>query len=428
MNSLTAPKASWHPIKKFLFRFFFLYFFLYCFPFPFDGFDFTTPIARPYYNFIDWLVPGVGEKLFHIHAEVAFPLFDKVDDSGYGLVFLYMNIILSATGTVIWSFADRKRKNYDKLNEWLRLYLRYFLAAYLFGYGFVKVFPSQFQAITASRLTMTVGDQSPMLLAWNFMGYSAALMKLNGIVEVIAGLLLLFRRTTTIGAIISSCTFGFIVLMDFCFNVPVRLLASHLLFMSVFLIFEDSRRLLNVFLLNRPAGAAVYAPLINHPLWRKVFFGLQIVFSISLLYSSIVKGLDAERSSGHNTAPVPLYGVYKTAYFIRNGDSIPPLETDSLRWKQLVIDGGSWNQSGIVQFSTDKKVYYNVQADTVKQILRMQSRSDTAQKYSLHYFMPDSDHILFKGLWEKDSIEVLMNKYDLNSFLLHKEKFKWIIN
>ena len=74
MDSLTAPKAVWHPAKKFLFRFFFIYFFLYCFPFPFDGFDFTTPIARPYYNFIDWLVPRIGEKLFHIHAEVAFPL------------------------------------------------------------------------------------------------------------------------------------------------------------------------------------------------------------------------------------------------------------------------------------------------------------------------------------------------------------------
>jgi hypothetical protein len=230
------------------------------------------------------------------------------------------------------------------------------------------------------------------------------------------------------GAIISSCTFGFIVLMDFCFNVPVRLLASHLLIMSVFLIFEDSRRLLNVFVLNRPAGAAVYEPLISHPLWRKVFFGLQVVLSISLLYSSIVKGLDAERSSGRNTPHVPLYGVYKTIYFIRNRDSIPPLETDSLRWKQLVIDGGSWNQSGIIQFSTDKKVYYNVLADTVKQILSMQSRSDTAQKYSFHYFMEDGDHILFKGLWGKDSIEVLMNKYDLNNFLLHKEKFKWITN
>ncbi len=428
MDSSTTS-AIWHPVKKFLFRFFFVYFFLYCFPFPFDAFDFTTPVAQPYYNFLDWLVPRIGEKWFHIHATTAFPLFDKVDDSGYGLVFLYMNLILSIIMALIWGIADHKRKNYEKLYQWLKLYLRYYLAAFLFGYGFVKVFPSQFQAITASRLTMLVGEQSPMLLAWNFMGYSTVLMRLNGIVEVLAGLLLLlFRRTTTIGAILASCTFGFIVVMDFCFNVPVRLLASHLLVMSIFLILEDRRKLLNVFLLNKPTAPTVYVSLINHPKWRKALLGLQALFIVSVLYSSIVKSLNAEKLYGQNRPHVPLYGVYNTAYFIRNRDTIPPLETDSLRWKQLVIDGGSWNQTGIIQFSTDKKSFYTAEADTVKQVLNIQSRSDTSEKYLLHYFMQDGDHILIKGLWKKDSIEVLMNKYDLNNYLLHKEKFKWITN
>src|SRR5687768_763130 len=219
MDPLTT---EWSPTKKFLFRFFFTYFFLYCFPFPLDAFDFTTPVAKPYYNSLDWLVPWVGEKWFGIHAEPAFPLFDKMDDSGYGLVFLYLNLIISAVVALAWSLADRRRKNYEKLYQWIRLYLRFYLAAFLFGYGFVKVFPSQFQAITASRLTQTVGDQSPMLLAWNFMGYSTVLMILNGLAEVLAGLFLFFRRTTTLGAILSACVFGFIVVLDFCFNVPVR--------------------------------------------------------------------------------------------------------------------------------------------------------------------------------------------------------------
>ena len=214
MDSSATISVVWHPAIKFLFRFCFVYFFLYCFPFPLDGFDFTTPVAKPYYHFFDWLVPLIGRKWFHLKAVITFPLFDKVDDSRYGLVFIYCTLIISASATIIWSYLDWKRKNYLNLNEWLKIYLRYFLAAYLFGYGFVKVFPSQFQEITASRLVMTVGDQSPMLLAWNFMGYSTTLMKLNGLVEVIAGLLLLFRRTTTIGAIAASFAFAFIVLMD----------------------------------------------------------------------------------------------------------------------------------------------------------------------------------------------------------------------
>src|SRR5206468_13028965 len=130
-----------------------------------------------------------------------------------------------------------------------------FLVSFLFGYGFVKVFPSQFQAIAASRLTMTVGDQSHMLLAWNFMGYSVVMQRLMGSLEVIAGFLLLFRRTTTLGAILSTAVFSFVVMMDFCFNVPVRLLSSHLLLISVLLVLTDGRRLMNVFVLNRPSSA-----------------------------------------------------------------------------------------------------------------------------------------------------------------------------
>ena len=422
-----ATETDWGFGKKCLFRFLFVYFSLYCFPFPLDAFQFLDPVAKPYYNFLDWLIPSVGEKWFHLRGHVAFPTFDKVDDSYYGLVFIYLNLIISLVVALMWSVLDRKRRNYEKLYQWLRLYLRYFLVAYLFGYGFIKVFPSQFQEITASRLTMTVGDQSPMLLAWNFMGYSTFLMKLNGWVEVSAGLLLLFRSTTTIGAILSACTFGFIVVMDFCFNVPVRLLASHLLIMSIFLTAGDRKRLLNVFVLNKPVPAAVYEPLIDHRIWRKLLSLLLVVLAVCLLYSTITKGIDAERSFGRKAPRISLYGVYNTVYFLRNNDTIPALETDSLRWKQLVIDGSSWNQWGVIHFSSDKRISYTLEADTVKDIISLQSKSDTTQKYLIHY-SPAKDQFLFKGIWNKDSIEVLMNKYDLNNYLLHKEKFEWITN
>ena len=428
MESLSFTNTSWHPAKKILFRFCLVYFFIYCFPFPLDAFEFTKPVVEPFYKFLDWFIISIAGKWFHLHAVASFPMFDKVDDSYYGLTFLYFDLIISLVATITWSLLDRERKNYEKLYQWLRLYLRYFLAAYLFGYGFVKVFPSQFQAITASRLTETVGEQSPMLLAWNFMGYSSVMMRLNGLAEVIAGWLLLFRRTTTIGAIISGCVFSFVVMMDFCFNVPVRLLSSHLLIISIFLVLKDGRKLLNVFFLNKPANVTVYLPLVKHPKSRKAFLVLQAVLAISILCSGILSGLEAEKEYGWNTnsKKVPLYGVYNAVYFIKNRDTISPVETDSIRWKQLVIDGGNWKQSGIIEFSTGKKLFCNLIVDTVKKTIRVQSQSDTVENYLLHYFTQKDNKILLKGTWEKDSIEVLMNKYDLNNYLLYKEKFTWI--
>jgi hypothetical protein len=396
-----SMEIYWSAARKFFFRFFFVYLFLYCFPFPFDSFDFTRPIAQPYYNFLDFIIPRIGESWFHLKAKTAFPMFDKVDDSYYGLVHLYIALIISIIAAIIWSITDRRQKNYETLYRWLRLYLRYFLAAYLFGYGFVKIFPSQFQPITAFRLTQTVGDQSPMLLAWNFMGYSSAFQRILGVTEVLAGIFLLVRRTTTIGAILSFAVFGFVMMMDFSFNVPVRLLSSHLLFISAFLFLGDGNRLLNIFFLNKPTVTTVEKSLFTHPLYSKIFSGLLAVLAVCLFYSQIIISKKSEREFGGKAPHDPLYGVYNTSYFIKNNDTIPPLETDSFRWKQLVIDGGSWNQRGTIKVSSDKRIVYNIETDTVKQILKISSLTDTTEKYSLNYIKPETAHLLIKGIWQK---------------------------
>jgi hypothetical protein len=121
-----------------------------------------------------------------------------------------------------------------------------------------------------------------------------------------------------------------------------------------------------------------------------------------------------------------LYGVYDTDYFLRNRDTIPASKTDSLRWKQLVIDGRAWNQSSVIKFNNDKRASYTTNADTAKRMLSIQSLTDTTKKYFFSYIVPDSTHIILKGRWNSDTLEVLMTKYDLNNYLLHREKFKWI--
>ena len=424
----TTPTAdnSWGFARKFLFCFLFVYLFLYCFPYPFDAFDFTKPIAKPYYDFLDYVIPQIGEHWFHLKAKTAFPFFDKFDDSYYGLVDLYITLIIAFVAAVIWSIFDRRRKNYETLYQWLRLYLRFFLVAYLFGYGFIKIFPSQFQEITAFRLSQTFGDQSPMLLAWNFMGYSSVFMRILGSTEVLAGILLLFRRTTTIGAILSFAVFGFVETMDFTFNVPVRLLSAHLLFISAFLFLDDWKRLLNTFLLNKPTEASAYKPLVSHSPGSKIFTGILVTLGVCMLVSQIIISRKSEREFGWKAQRNALYGVYNTTYFIRNNDTIPPVDTDSLRWKQLVIDGGTWSQFGAVKFCSDKRISYEMEVDTLKQLLRMKSFADTTEVYSFHFSKPDTNHILFKGVWKKDSLRILMSKYDLSNYKLHREKFTWI--
>jgi uncharacterized membrane protein YphA (DoxX/SURF4 family) len=426
MNSVDSTN-SWSIIQRAAFRFFFLYFLFYCFPFPFDSIILLKPIVQSYFNLLDFIVTSTGTHLLHVPVQVAFPGFDKVDDSYYGVTFLFIALSIALFGALIWSLLERRQTNYIHLKSWLQLYLRYFLAATLLGYGFAKFFPSQFQEVTASRLIMEVGEQTPMLLAWNFMGYSIAFTRITGVIEILAGLLLFFRRTTTMGALVATISFGFVALLDYCFNVPVKLFVSHLLLISLFLLLNDAKRLAAVLFLNNPVEAIAYPRLFKKERWRKGFVVFQAICIAGILYNSIVGSLHDARKWGRYAPRLPLYGIYQTNWFIRNQDTIPPLETDSLRWSQLVIDGGSWKQSGVIRFSNGRKTFYNISADTLKHTLQIQSLSDTRLTDTLRFATTSPGQLLVEGKWRSDSIKVYLSKRNLDNLPLLSDRF-YIVN
>ena len=115
----------------------------------------------------------------------------------------------------------------------------------------------------------------------------------------------------------------------------------------------------------------------------------------------------------------------KIEFFIKNNDTLPPVETDSFRWKRVVIDDDeNWKQSSIL-FSNDSSAYFSIKADTVNKMIQIKSARDTAVNYQFKYSEPDTSRILIKGMWKTDTIEVMMKKYDLNNYRLHRTKFKW---
>ena len=139
----------------------------------------------------------------------------------------------------------------------LRTYLRYVLALTMLGYGLHKAgfistqftmdgLPNEYQ------LNRTYGDSSPMGLLWTFMAASPAYTFFAGLGEVIGGLLLVFRRTTTLGGLVVSGVMLNVVMMNFCYDVPVKQFSIHLLMMAVFLLLPEFPRIANVLVWNRP--------------------------------------------------------------------------------------------------------------------------------------------------------------------------------
>jgi hypothetical protein len=77
----------------------------------------------------------------------------------------------------------------------------------MIGYGAAKVISSQFPPPTLDRLMQPYGDSSPMGLLWTFMGASEPYTMFVGFAEMISGILLFPRKTSTLGALMSVGVF-----------------------------------------------------------------------------------------------------------------------------------------------------------------------------------------------------------------------------
>jgi hypothetical protein len=267
------------------------------------------------------------------------------------------------------------------------------------------------------------GESSPMGLAWTFMGYSEGYNYFTGIAEILGGVLLFFRKTLTLGAIVTFVVMGNVMAINYCFDIPVKLLSTMLVVMALFLMAKDIQRLVNFFFLNKTAAPSdISRPHIRNKALR---ISLIVIKSLLLVYTLGMLGYQAASTFGEygDSAPrPPLYGIYNVETFVRNKDTIEPLQTDTVRWKQLIV---SRYRTGIKSMNDSLKTFA-FRPDTSNKKIEMFSWKDTTVKNHLVYLYPDKEHLVMQGTWKGDSIYVRMKIYDRSKFLLNSRPFSWV--
>jgi ABC-type multidrug transport system fused ATPase/permease subunit len=237
MKILTQEyKEQWNTSSKVLFRLLFTYFVLYIL------LAFLSPLFETPYRWI-------GKMVFGINYEY------EVSGNGSGdHTFAYITLFVNAVSTfvifIFWTLIDAKRKSYNKLLYWFLVFLRVVIVAAMLLYGFVKIFKLQFPSASLTHLLDPLGDLSPMGLAWTYMGFSKGFNVFVGFLEVLGGLLLIPRRTQTLGSFIVIGVMTQVAVMNFCFDIPVKLFSVHLVLMAL-VIFITDNRFLNVFIRNK---------------------------------------------------------------------------------------------------------------------------------------------------------------------------------
>ena len=285
------------------------------------------------------------------------------------------------------------------------------LARSYFVYGFEKFFPLQFPSPSLLTLTGTYGDSSPMKLLWTFMGASTAYTIFGGIAEIVPGLFLLFRRTSTLGALLASGVTLNVVLLNFCYDVPVKLFSTHLLLASLFLLLPDAAALWSIFFAGRAAALAR----VSLPPWERRSLRwaariLQVLVLGTVFYQSGLSAYQEWRAIP--STQVPLRGVW-----IPDKVDEPSLQG---KWTKVVFDHPATML--VVQSDGEVKWYDATFDERTRQI-----NFPKADAPSMLQWAEGADRTLvLTGTWLGKPVTFDLHKLNPDVFPLQTRGFHWV--
>jgi hypothetical protein len=423
----------WPLWQRVLFRFFFVYLILQVAPWNmFAAIPGVSFLLQPYEALTKWAVTASNAQFFHVRNSLV-PVNGSGDTSfAWAEVWLYIGIAVIACA--IWSVLDRDRREYRRLNYWLRLILRYYVATAALSYGIIKLFALQMPFPTNSQLATPLGDLLPMRFSWLFIGYSLPYQFFSGVMETVSGLLLLYRRTVTAGLFAATGAFMNVVMINLSYDVPVKLFSMHLLFACVYLLALDSERLLNFLVLNRTTPPTeAYTPRYTKP-WHR---WASVAVKVFIVWSALIVPLQSSwtRYKSVNAPPVAgpfRRGVYDVRSYVVNGSDIPASAADTIRWRDLIIDSnsaGSVNTSDGLFQQRYRRGYFRYKADTVRHAAAVWKTStrpgDSTFLFTMRYEVPDTNTIRLHTVIRGDSVHVELVR-GARHFQLSERQFHWL--
>lgn len=404
----TRPSVAWPPVRTVFFRFGTLLFLLLILTLPWPQDSLPHPA--------NWLAPLFakwnGYTGFYILGLPATATYKLASDTPGLYIHLLHCFLLAIIGTLSWSFVDKRPRNYDKARCWLINLAAFYLAIHLFMYGWNKVFKWQFYQPEPNTLYTPLADTYPDLLYWSTMGISRSYSIFLGIAEVLAAVLLCFRKTRPGGALLALTIMANVVAVNFSFSISVKVYSFLLLALAAWLCYAERGRWWHALLGSKA--------LVNkrRMLLRLALFVAILLFTLFPYLKSGVYNDDA--------APRPAFhGAYDVPVFIVNQDTLLPLTTDEFRWRRVFIHRQNYF---VTQLMDDRMQDYAFRCDTVKHEWWLQD-PETGEEKVFAYSQPETNGPLFiSGVLGTDTITAMLQPLDWKNKPLLQSRFTWTID
>lgn len=387
------PKKEWSTFKKIAFRTAFPFFLLMC-----------IPLTGEWYKHlfsIDW----TNLHYRDIYDICRFPTFSFVEVgpqarwgiggyANWGATFL----VALAIG-LVWTVIDKKRKEYDVLNYWLRVIVRYRAALGIIGFGFTKLLPVQMPYPSQALLNGDFGDFTEQKIYWMSIGIVPWYQIFTGVVEVAAGTMLLFRKTTSWGAALLVGTLGTIVVVNLAYDGGVHVYSSFFVLLGAYLLITDVKNSVDLLVFEK-----VVTPVKRyHPLflagWQKygrIAFKATLVFVFIILffYLQLLNFLYDPYKQPSLKGVTELRGNYAVTEFRLNNKLLPYTPFDTTRWQEATFE--KWTT---LTYKVNKPVQIDLSnggGDPMKDISRTFEVSGVGGGRRTFYYDADTkNHVLY---------------------------------
>ncbi|WP_353132755.1 DoxX family protein [Pseudopedobacter sp.] len=434
-NVSSGYTSTWKNSEKLVIKFLFIYFIIL-----------SVPLDWKYYISlfsIDWTGLNFYD-LFTLSKYV--PVFFGLD----GYASLIIPVFLAAIGAIIWQRS--KEPDYDSLYYWLRVIVRYRLAIGIIAYGFIKLFPLQMPYPSLSNLHTNYGDFYAWKIYFHTVGIAQWYESFLGFVEILAGVLLLFRRTVTFGSGIIIGFTGNVFAANLAYDAGEQVYSLYLVILAAFLFAYDAPRLYSLLIRERYTIANKFQPTFNSKNIKNIRIALKAFIAVFLLV------LGATTYANYTKEPYKLpkttglsgsYGYYNVREFKLNNQLIPYSRTDSNRWQNVVFEKWATISIKIAKpitldrstaegyYSNDidrnyesagvgGRRYFSYDADTVKKKLYLvnKNKNHSEEKFELNYqFLNDSTIVLSGVNEKKDSVHAVLDKVN-RKYMLYEGRRK----
>ncbi len=395
MSTTAITSTNWSKGQKIAFRIAFIFFIAISIPNSGEWYDTVVHIDWTHLNYRDlYDIARFGSGI------------NVFGNSLFGSTLLgwanwVITLIAAIIGGLIWTFVVLARKTerseYKTLYYWLRVVVRYRAGIGIIGFGFTKLLPVQMPYPGLGLLNTNFGDMTTQKIFWLSVGIVPWYQVFAGVVECLAGTLLFFRRTTTIGAILLIGALGDITYVNLAYDGGVHVYASYFVLLSAFLLVDDIPKLYNLLIRERLTVSTPFYP--PFPRWLKVTrAGLKsltiFLFLGVLFYLQLVNFLYDPYKQPAVAGVRTLRGNYAVTEFRVNNKIIPYSPLDSVGWHEVEFE--NWSSLSFTQNRPTPLDLSNGGGDPQQDVNRTFELTGIAGgRRVFHYYADTVDKVLY---------------------------------